>query len=252
MLQRRAIYILLVATISLVWSPSISAEDKSCTTGPDSHATAFIKLLAPPPCDECEETKAELKELSQLQDARTPAEEEHAKSDVEISLARFLAGADIKFDATLLGKCSAFFDRLSKLTHDVAHEAKKTFCRTRPYDLPGNTLRPLQQLKDNPSYPSGHTTYGTLIAAVLAEMLPERRNQIYARAADYGHSRLVGGMHYRSDVDAGKALGAALAADEFATDADFKHNLPRATGCVREALGLQDRATAQQVSPVQP
>lgn len=239
MLERRTICLLVVAVISL-WSPiSAGADDKSCTRGPEDHVSALIKLLSPPPCNECEETKAELKELSQLQDTRTLALEEHAKADIEISLARFLAGAEIKFDTTLLGKCSAFFDKLSKLTHDAADEAKKTFCRTRPYDLPGNTLRPLQQLKDNPSYPSGHTTFGTFIAAVLSEMLPERREQIYARAADYGRSRLIGGMHYRSDVDAGKALGAALAADEFANDREFKAAFPGATVCVRDALGLQ-------------
>ncbi len=247
MLERRAICMLFVAVISLCWPISASADDKSCTRGPEDHATAFIKLLSSPPCDECEETKAELKELSQIQDARTSAEEEHAKADIEISLARFLAGADIKFDTTLLGKCNAFFDKLSKLTHDAADEAKKTFCRTRPYDLLGSTLKPLQQLKDNPSYPSGHTTYGTFIAAVLAEMLPERREQIYARAADYGHSRLIGGMHYRSDVDAGKALGAALAADEFANDAGFKTAFPVATACVRDALGLQSPSAQAEI-----
>jgi acid phosphatase (class A) len=237
MLRRHAISMLVVAAISLSRPASAGADDKSCARGPDDHATALIKLLSPPPCDDCEETKAEVKELSQIQGARTQDDEKHAKDDIEITVNRFLDGAGIKFDAALLVKCSAFFDKLSKLTHDAADEAKKTFCRTRPYDLPGNTLRPLQQVKNSPSYPSGHTTYGTLIAAVLAEMLPERRDQIYARAADYGHSRLVAGVHFRSDVDAGKALGATLAADEFANDDEFKTAFPVATACVRDALG---------------
>ena len=68
--------------------------------------------------------------------------------------------------------------------------------RTRPYNLP--------VLKDSPSYPSGHTTYGTLMGTILARMLPEKRDELYARITDYGHSRMIAGVHYRSDIDAGK------------------------------------------------
>src|SRR5262249_20668660 len=156
-----------------------------------------------------------------IQEARTPAEQDHAKADITISLARFLDGADIRFDAAALDKCGSFFERLAKLTKEAGNNAKNTLCRTRPFKLAGSTLQPLQSaddLKNSASYPSGHTTYGTLIGTVLAQMLPEKRDQLYARIADYGHSRLVVGVHYRSDVEAGEVLGAAIAADEFAND----------------------------------
>jgi acid phosphatase (class A) len=253
MLQRRAIAMLVVAANSLCGS--ISADDKSCARGPADHTTALIKLLSPPPCDDCDETKAELKELTQMQEARTPAEQEHAKADITISIPRFLEGANIKFEPAALDKCKDFFEKLSKLTKEASDNAKKTFCRTRPSKLPGNKLQPLQspdELKNSPSYPSGHTTYGTLMGTVLARMLPEKRDELYARIADYGHSRMIAGVHYRSDIDAGKVLGSAIAADEFAADEDFKNKLPGATACVREALGLQGQAPAQQASTPQP
>jgi acid phosphatase (class A) len=253
MLRRRSPSLVL-AVMAALWAPlSARAEAPRCGSISDSRSNVFIKLIMPPPCDDCEETKAELKELAQIQDARSPAEQDHAKADITISLARFLDGAEIKFDAVALDKCAPFFDKLSKLTKEAGNNAKNTFCRTRPYKLSGSTLQPLQNvddLKNSPSYPSGHTTYGTLIGTVLAQMLPEKRDQLYARIADYGHSRMVAGVHYRSDVDAGKILGATIAADEFATDEEFKAALPGAKACVRGALGLQDQTSPAQEATV--
>ena len=229
--------------------------DAPCGNVPDSRLNTFIKLLAPPSCDDCDQTKAELKELTQMQQARTPAEQEHATADITISIPRFLEGANIKFDTAALDRCMNFFDKLAKLTKEASDNAKRSFCRTRPFKLPGNTLQPLQsidQLKNSSSYPSGHTTYGTLMGTVLARMLPEKRDELYARIADYSHSRMIAGVHYRSDIDAGKVLGSAIAADEFAADEDFKNELPAATACVRGALGLQGHVPAQQASTPHP
>jgi acid phosphatase (class A) len=224
------------------------AETQACPAVSAGPNNVLIKLLAPPPCDDCEQTKAELAELNQIEASRTEAETKHATDDITISVPRFLDGADIKFDGALLDKCvgkDTFFDKLSKLTRATSDAAKNTFCRTRPYDLPGGTTHPLQQVKNSASYPSGHTTWGTAIGTVLAEMAPEKREEIIARIADYAHSRMVAGVHYRSDVDAGKALGALLAAHEFAGDEEFKAGYSEATACVRGALGLPSRGAEE-------
>src|SRR5262249_51158711 len=108
------------------------------------------------------------------------------------------------------------------------------------FNIDGNDLHPLAEAKtsNSASYPSGHTTYGTVIGVVLAEMASEKRAELLARAADYGMSREVAGVHFPSDVEAGKVLGTIVAADEFATDAAFKAAYPAATACLREAIGL--------------
>lgn len=108
----------------------------------------------------------------------------------------------------------------------------------RPFNLPDNDLRPLDASKMSPSYPSGHTTAGAALGAVLAHMVPEKSASLYARADDFGHSRLIAGVHYRSDVEAGKLLGIAVAQEAFANDPKFATMLPAATRCVRGALGL--------------
>jgi acid phosphatase (class A) len=68
-------------------------------------------------------------------------------------------------------------------------------------------------------------------------MLPEKKADIYKRIADYGFSRMVAGVHFRSDVEAGKILGAAIAASLFA-DPAFRDEFVLAKACVRKAVGL--------------
>jgi acid phosphatase (class A) len=242
-----AIAAMLCATIT-----AARAEPLVCPAVPDNPVNAMIKLLAPPPCDTCEETKAELAELTEIDAKRTADEIKHATEDIDISVARFLAGAGITYDPALLETCAgkgSFFSRLSDLTKATSDNSKNTFCRTRPYDLPGNTLHPLKTVSNSPSYPSGHTIWGTAVGSVLAQMIPEKRTEIYERIADYGRSRMVVGVHYRSDVDAGKILGAALAADEFANDDAFKAAYPEATACIRGALGLPDQGPQHAEAP---
>jgi membrane-associated phospholipid phosphatase len=64
----------------------------------------------------------------------------------------------------------------------------------------------------NSAYPSGHATWVFMSAVLLADMVPERRAEIWARAEDFARQRIVGGVHYRSDIDAGRMAGATIAA----------------------------------------
>jgi len=59
------------------------------------------------------------------------------------------------------------------------------------------------------SYPSGHASIGWAWALALAELDPERANAILRRGLDFGMSRVYCGVHYASDVEAGRTIGAA-------------------------------------------
>lgn len=60
------------------------------------------------------------------------------------------------------------------------------------------------------SYPSGHSTRGTVFAFVLAELFPAQREAILARGREAGWLRVQGGVHYPSDILAGRVLGLAI------------------------------------------
>ncbi len=83
--------------------------------------------------------------------------------------------------------------------------------RTRPY-ITYPDINPYQHLND-PSFPSGHTSYAFCLATTLSieyskwyVIVPS-----YAWSASVGYSRMYLGMHYPSDVLAGAIVGAASA-----------------------------------------
>jgi hypothetical protein len=61
-------------------------------------------------------------------------------------------------------------------------------------------------LIDSPSFPSGHTTYGYMGSLLLAELVPDRFQEMVARAAEYGNDRIIMGAHYAMDVLGGRTL----------------------------------------------
>lgn len=53
---------------------------------------------------------------------------------------------------------------------------------------------------------------GMLHALLLARMVPEQRNAIIEEGREHGRGRLVSGVHYPSDIEAGRILGTVLVA----------------------------------------
>ena len=92
--------------------------------------------------------------------------------------------------------------------------AKRGYVRARPFVTePAETCFPPEPwLASSGSYPSGHAALGWAWALVLAEMAPDRADAILARGLAYGESRMICGVHYASDVEAGRIVGAAMVA----------------------------------------
>ena len=91
--------------------------------------------------------------------------------------------------------------------------------------------------RNNASYPSGHSTFGTVDSIILANMVPERATQIYERAEAYRFNREIGGVHYPSDVAAGRIAGTVIAA--FLQQSPvFQEAYAAARAETRQVLGL--------------
>lgn len=89
--------------------------------------------------------------------------------------------------------------------------AKKHYMRIRPFVYFGNHTcqSPSQEAHSrvSGSYPSGHTAYGWTLALVLAQIRPDRAEQIIQRGYEFGQSRVICGAHWQSDVNAGRIVG---------------------------------------------
>ena len=57
------------------------------------------------------------------------------------------------------------------------------------------------------AYPSGHATHGMVYAMILAEIAPEQRPALLQRGREIGWNRVIAGVHYPSDIAAGRVLG---------------------------------------------
>src|SRR3954465_3816441 len=223
-----AAFLLLVAG-SVAW-----AEDaKPFVTDKDIDLTM---ILSPPPANDSAQTKAELGEALTLQVTRTPEMEQRAIADDEENVWRFADVMGPKFTAEALPKFSAFFDRVVATEGAVVDPAKDFWKRPRPHQL-SDLVKPVVKLSSSGAWPSGHATVGTMMGIILSDMVPERRAEIMARAAEFAHNRVVGGIHYPSDVEMGKISGSVIAAVLLNRD-DFKAEYDVARAELRGDLGM--------------
>lgn len=121
--------------------------------------------------------------------------------------------------------------RMQEDAGDLAcRDAKSYYFRMRPFMLyKEQSLTPgaEQWLSTNGSYPSGHTAIGWSVALVLAEINVGRQDEILKRGFEFGQSRVICGVHYQSDVDAGRIVASALVARLHA-DKGFTEQLAKA------------------------
>ncbi|WP_158784566.1 phosphatase PAP2 family protein [Pantoea sp. BAV 3049] len=140
-----------------------------------------------------------------------------------------------------IGKAAALI-KASEVSTSVA---KKEFNNPRPFLIPGNTIHFVPDtavVKDNVpykategSYPSGHTNTAYTDALLLGEMLPERFVPLVDRAARYGYSRMVLGVHYPIDL-MGSRMVAQRNVAHYLNDPAYRKLFVEARQQLRDAL----------------
>lgn len=194
-------------------------------------------LVAPPPASGSVAAAEDLRQVLALQRSRTAAQLALADGDTHKSVFRFADVVGPGFREDRLPFTDAFFKRLAKEGAGPLKAAKDYWKRPRPYNVSTEVHPGIVTEGTSPGYPSGHATFAYLSAVVLATIVPEKRAEIFARADAYAQGRALGGVHYVSDVEAGKVSGTVIAAAMLANPA-FRDDLAGATRETRDALGL--------------
>lgn len=163
--------------------------------------------------------------------------------------AGFPVGASSRLDALLKKSASDFAL--------AVYPTKTRYMRPRPFMQNGKpvcTPEMEDRLRKDGSYPSGHAAIGYGWGLVLAQVFPHRAAELVARGTAFGDSRRVCNVHWRSDIEQGQAVAAAVFA-RLQSEPDYQADLagvreemmririapPSAETCAKEAetLGLR-------------
>jgi len=187
--------------------------------GPTLRAQALVRtastpaeaaFLGPFPAANSDEGKADLAIVLWHQRTRTAPEVQRALSEVKLGLGAYASAMGMPLEAGRYPKTVALIDKVGKDIKAVTDGLKVHFMRPRPYQADPR-VQPAIEREVSPSYPSGHATRGLAYAMVLADLAPDRREALLAQGRLVGVDRVIGGVHYPSDIEAGQRLGHKLA-----------------------------------------
>jgi acid phosphatase (class A) len=197
----------------------------------------LAKLLAPPPTAQSEQQKLDLMAVLQAQKDRTASQSERAVADNDFSMFR-MAGEVLgpNFTAERVPKTAAFFARVIQDARAMFLATKDVWDRPRPFKV-STDVKAIGDLPNNGSYPSGHATRGYLAAIILSNMLPEKSESLFARGWEYGQNRVLAGVHFPSDIEAGRIAATAMAV-AFMQNEKFMKDFAEAKAELRSVLGL--------------
>ncbi|RQO36982.1 acid phosphatase [Herminiimonas sp. KBW02] len=223
-------------TVSLTQAPAqaSAAADTDSWVYLDPAQIDSTRFLGPPP--DADATRREIAAMLLLQEQRTPEQVMQAAADHEQSVFRFACVMGHAFLRDHLPLTTRLFATLHETGNALEKQGKKKWRRVRP-PVFDTRIRPVARYSASGSYPSGHATFSFLAAIVLADMVPEKSEQIFTRAREFGEHRVIGGVHYPSDVAAGQRL-ATLIAVLIQQNPAFRQDYAAARTELRSALGL--------------
>jgi acid phosphatase (class A) len=194
-----------------------------------------LALLPPPPKDGSEELAADQATRRSAISLRESVRWKLASRDADYASPRvvdaFACTLDIAITPTDTPHLNMLLRRSLADAGLATFKAKNHYNRARPFVAASdNTICSPQEeakLRQEGSYPSGHAAFGWAWGLILAETAPDKANELIRRAYDFGQSRVVCGVHWQSDVNAGRLVAAAVVA-QLHTNADFMAQLREA------------------------
>ncbi|MFA7585989.1 MAG: phosphatase PAP2 family protein [Novosphingobium sp.] len=166
---------------------------------------------------------------------------EQARIDADLfspaATGTFSCAAGFTISAETTPKLNALLRRMAADLAAGSYPTKQRYKRDRPFVVNGEaTCTPQDEpmLRQDGSYPSGHSAIGYGWGLLLAEVVPDRAAQLVSRGRAFGDSRRVCNVHWLSDVEEGRMVAAAVVARLHAEPA-FQGDLKKARAEVTKA-----------------
>jgi acid phosphatase (class A) len=205
---------------AVLWfAPSVPAQDNAMKPATPATVIHFSKIdaidlavvLPDPPAAGSLAANADLETVLQVQAARTPEQVAWAqiveRYDLFESFGAFgLFGPEFKKENFPL--LLALIKDVNDDLRPMVDASKKRYARARPYAVDPR-VKPCVALPTNDSYPSGHAYTAYMRAAVLSEVFPDKRAALFDRARYFAWGRILGGVHFPTDLDGGRRLAEA-------------------------------------------
>jgi acid phosphatase (class A) len=190
-----------------------------------------LALLPPPPAPGSTAQTADNDSFHRLGALRGTPRGELARQDAQLKFPAAAQAFACALGVPVSAQDTPHLDMLLRRTLTDAgratYKAKDHYQRTRPFVAfaqPSCTPQEEPYLAKDGAYPSGHAAVGWAWALVLAQVAPDRTDALLQRGRAFGQSRGICGVHWRSDIEAGRLVGAATVA-RLQSDAVFNAQL---------------------------
>lgn len=252
--RRLALAVLLAAGLC---GPGLAADQSKVEAGPGAHPVGYLdparlpdaaRFLPGPPGLGAAAAEGDLyafRHTRALEGSERWRLAQHDDAyDVAVVLADFECAVGARLTPANAPRLTALLTKMQRDSAGVVGPIKRLYRRERPIvgnDAPFCMER--KEYKGSFSYPSGHATMISAFSLILAELAPDRTNEVMARGRAYAESRVVCGAHWPSDIEAGRAAGAAVTA-ALHGDAAFRADLDAAREEVAAARSRPARPDA--------
>ncbi len=206
-------------------------------------------FLPPPPEEGSLREQADIAAYREMRALEGTERWEIARADNEIETPgaprAFDCALGFKFEPETMPTLTLLMGKMLGDLEMIQTPAKKGYFRKRPFvvePLP-TCIAPETWLGASGSYPSGHSALGWAWSLVLAELAPDRADAILRRGLAYGESRAVCGLHYPSDVEAGRIVGGVIVT-RLKSDPGFQADFAKAKEEFDAARATATEATA--------
>jgi len=175
--------------------------------------------IDPPPANDSQQDKLELKKLKEIQSSRT---EEDCKKAIAQKYAEFedFFADENPFPSPMPKKVKKFFKLIKEDTDVAVSYYKNLYAKPRPFDRDKEIQTCFGQKAGGYGYPSGHAAISEMYALILSDLVPEKKEIFEKIAKQASLNRLIWGVHHPSDVEAGRLI-AQKAYEQMKLNKDF-------------------------------